>query len=367
MNIISITSIICITLFGLLGLFAVFTKHGNRKANKLLGFFFLLWAFNFLDGLLLFNGFYLEHPEFALWEESFVFLYGPLLYLYTLHIGKRNTHFTWRSFLHLIPFLISLGINIISFQALPKAIKISIIESILELKQPSEVFLFVLIIYVHFFSYILFSKKQIRKTVKKLNNFYSNYNISWLNKLLNSVLIILTLSVVTSILQFYQSKVYFEIGLPIIIITMGLFVVSFIFKGLNSPFILLNEETAIKYVGYKLELGEIEIISKKIINALENDKLYLNSELNLEDLSNEININSRKVSRVINDKLNSSFFDLINYYRIEAAKDIFKKNKDLKLTVLEVMYEVGFNSKSSFNTQFKKRTGLTPSEFMKLK
>ena len=104
MNIISITSIICITLFGLFGLFAVFTKHGNRKANKLLGFFFLLWAFDFLDGLLLFNGFYLEHPEFALWGESFVFLYGPLLYFYTLHIAKRNTHFTWKSFLHLIPF-----------------------------------------------------------------------------------------------------------------------------------------------------------------------------------------------------------------------------------------------------------------------
>ena len=107
MKFISITIIICITLLGLFGTFAIFTKQGNRKANKLLGFFFLLWAFDFLDGLLLLEGFYLEHPNFALWNESFVFLYGPLLYFYTLHIARKKIPFKWRFLLHLIPFIIS--------------------------------------------------------------------------------------------------------------------------------------------------------------------------------------------------------------------------------------------------------------------
>jgi AraC-like DNA-binding protein len=55
----------------------------------------------------------------------------------------------------------------------------------------------------------------------------------------------------------------------------------------------------------------------------------------------------------------------VNRYRIEEAKRLLTNPPDKKITVLEVLYEVGFNSKSSFNTLFKKYTGLTPSEFKK--
>ena len=366
MKLISITTIICITLFGLFGLFAIFTKQGNRKANKLLGFFFLLWAFDFLDGLLLLEGFYLEHPNFALWNESFVFLYGPLLYFYTLHIASKKPPFKWRFLLHLIPFIISLTAVIIFFHTLSKGDKIEVLSSIIELKQPSEIYLFTSVIYLHFFSYIYLSKKHIRKTVINLNNFYSHHNLAWLNILLNSFLVILTISVFTNVLLFNQSKLYFEIGLPLLTIVMALFVASVILNALNRPFISINDASTVKYSGLRLDPNEKEVILKKIINALKKDRLYLNPELNLKDLSEAIDSNSRKVSQVINDTLDKSFFDLINTYRIEAAKERLKKNKDSKLTVLEVMYEVGFNSKSSFNTQFKNRTGLTPSEYMKL-
>ena len=349
MKFISIITIICITLFGLFGLFAIFTKQGNRKANKILGVFFLLWAFDFLDGMLLLEGFYLEHPNFALWNESFVFLYGPLLYFYTLHIARIKTPFKWRFLLHLIPFIISLTIAMFFFHTLSREHKLEVLSRIIELKQPSETYVFIGVIYLHFFSYIYLSKKHIRKTVKNLNNFYSNHNLAWLNILLNFFLVILTISVLTSVLQFNRSKLYFEIGLPILTIIMGLFVASVIWNALNRPFNTLNDDTTVKYSALRLDPEEKEVILKKITNALKKDRLYLNPE-----------------SQVINDTLDKSFFDLINTYRIEAAKETFKKNKDPKLTVLEVMYDVGFNSKSSFNTQFKKRTGLTPSEYMKL-
>lgn len=365
MKFISITTIICITLFGLFGSFAIFTKQGNRNANKLLGVFFLLWAFDFLDGLLFLEGIYLEHPNFALWSESYVFLYGPLLYFYTLHIARIKTPFKWRFLLHLIPFIISLT-TVIFFHALPKRDKLEILSAIIELKQPSETYLFTSVIYLHFFGYIYLSKKHIRKTVKNLNNFYSHHNLAWLNILLNSFLVILTISVFASVLQFNQSKLYFEIGLPILTIVMGLFVASVILNALNRPFNSLNDDFTVKNSALRLDPKEKEVILKKIVNALKKDRLYLNPELNLKDLSEAIDSNSRKVSQVINDTLGKSFFDLINTYRIEAAKERFKKNKDSKLTVLEIMYDVGFNSKSSFNTQFKNRTGLTPSEYMKL-
>jgi AraC-like DNA-binding protein len=68
---------------------------------------------------------------------------------------------------------------------------------------------------------------------------------------------------------------------------------------------------------------------------------------------------------VINDLTGKNFFEFINHYRIEEAKRMLTNPKDKKITVLEVMYQSGFNSKSSFNTLFKKQTGLTPVEFKK--
>lgn len=365
MNFISITSIICITLFGLFGSFLIFTKQGNSKANKLIGGFFFLWALDFLDGLLLIEGFYLEHPNFALWGESLVFLYGPLLYFYTLQITK-NPPFQWKFMLHLIPFSVTLGLTLVNFHMLPKVAKIEILNTIFQFKLPVGFYVFSFVIYIHFLSYIYFSKKQLRRTIKQLDNLYSHHNLSWLNTILNSFLVILTISIGVHLLQYNQSKLYFEIGLPIIIITMGGFIAGVILNTLNKPELFLNGYSKIKYADSRLSLDDLKTISKSIIRVLEKDKLYLNPELNLEDLAKAVNFNSRQVSQIINNSFEKSFFDLINSYRIKAATERFKKNKDSKLTILEVMYEVGFNSKSSFNTQFKNRTGLTPSEYIKL-
>jgi len=61
---------------------------------------------------------------------------------------------------------------------------------------------------------------------------------------------------------------------------------------------------------------------------------------------------------VINHYLKKHFFDFVNEYRINAAAEILKNPSNNKLTVLEILYDVGFNSKSSFNTAFKKIKGL---------
>ncbi len=366
MTLISITSVICATLFTLLGAFSILTNKGNKTANVLLGLFFLLWAVDFLDGLLLLNRFYIKHPGYALWGDALVFLYGPLLYLHTVQITENRKLISRKFFLHFIPFFIMLAVIFVSFQVLPREEKKALLNTILELNQPSYLFLIIVLIYLHFFSYIYFSKKQIRKAENTLNDYYSNYNLSWLNTILNAFLIILTLSVITSVLQFQQPKIYLEIGLPLLIVVMALFASSAIIKGLNSPLITIHEGDVVKYAGSKLSPNEIKSVSAKIIQGLEKDKLYLNPELTLKDLSEAIDVNSRNVSQVINAVFHRSFFDLINSHRIEAAKEIFKTSKDPKLTILEVMYTVGFNSKSSFNTSFKNKTGLTPSEFKKL-
>ena len=92
---------------------------------------------------------------------------------------------------------------------------------------------------------------------------------------------------------------------------------------------------------------------------------FLNPSLNLKELAKQIDLPPRELSGIINQGTEQSFFDFINSYRIQFAKDKIQHTKDDKMTILEVMYAAGFNSKSSFNTAFKKHTNLTPTQWKK--
>ena len=114
---------------------------------------------------------------------------------------------------------------------------------------------------------------------------------------------------------------------------------------------------------------QIEKHVPQIVQRLENhmkvNEPFMDSSLNVYDLAKQINVSSRELSIAINQNLNKHFFDYVNEYRINKAMQLFQQTTDEKLTVLEVLYDVGFNSKSSFNTAFKKFTGQTPSEYRK--
>ena len=93
------------------------------------------------------------------------------------------------------------------------------------------------------------------------------------------------------------------------------------------------------------------------------EKPYLNPSLTIQDISADIEIPTRELSILINHTLGQHFFDFINTYRIQDAMIILKDSTKNKVTILEILYEVGFNSKSSFNTAFKNHTGFTPTAY----
>ena len=96
---------------------------------------------------------------------------------------------------------------------------------------------------------------------------------------------------------------------------------------------------------------------------MEQDKLYRETELTLQNLSEKLQYPSYQVSQAINEGLKKNFYDLINSYRVEEAKRLLVDPKNQNFTILSVGFEAGFNSKTTFNTVFKKFTGITPTEF----
>jgi AraC-like DNA-binding protein len=112
-----------------------------------------------------------------------------------------------------------------------------------------------------------------------------------------------------------------------------------------------------------------EIIKKRILDSIEREfakkEYYADNLASLPDLAKKIGESPHHVSQVINEKLGKNFFELLASYRIEKAKQIFREDKQGKLTIEEISEMVGYNSKTAFNNSFKKLTDKTPSEFRK--
>jgi YesN/AraC family two-component response regulator len=97
------------------------------------------------------------------------------------------------------------------------------------------------------------------------------------------------------------------------------------------------------------------------ITLMEKDKVYKDPELTLQKTSEILSINPKYLSLILNKQMHGTFPDIVNKYRIETCKQLLKNGSDL--TIQQIMYYVGYNSKSAFNKHFKRITGCTPSDY----
>ena len=141
---------------------------------------------------------------------------------------------------------------------------------------------------------------------------------------------------------------------------------TFIFFNSIAYFILTKPELFTKYKKYeksRLNTFKIKSYQKKLIEYMDNKNPYLNPLLSLTDLANALLIPHRELSQIINETCHQHFYDFVNQYRIEESKRLLKDSSNGEKTILEIAYSIGFNSKSAFNTAFKKHTSITPTEF----
>lgn len=92
---------------------------------------------------------------------------------------------------------------------------------------------------------------------------------------------------------------------------------------------------------------------------------YLDPRLNLSDLSEMIDCSPNQLSQLLNENIGKNFYDYVNEYRLGYFRELTRDPRNKQFTFLSLAYESGFNSKSTFNSFFKKNTGVTPSEFLK--
>ena len=343
--------------------FLFFSKKGRRLSNFLLAFFFLSLGSGLLDYYLLMSGYFEVNTQYALFLNSLVILHAPLLLLYTQSLTTENFRLKMVHLLHAIPFLTALFLLFVFYYSQSPEMQKGVLEDVKEGRDLSTIIISAFG-FIYELSYLLAIRIRIRNYRETIVQQFSNLdkiNLSWLNFLVNVFIISVLASTLSNILR-HSQLIRLDQG-AIILGLVGLlfFISSVLLKGLHQNEIFLGAQRSSANNVASTEENK-SLLNNLNIHIKEN-KPYLDPELTINDLAAQLNVSARQLSTLINAELGKSFFDLINSYRIEEAKRILRESYDPKLTVLEVMYQVGFNSKSSFNTAFKKYTGSTPTAY----
>jgi YesN/AraC family two-component response regulator len=100
---------------------------------------------------------------------------------------------------------------------------------------------------------------------------------------------------------------------------------------------------------------------------MEVEKIYRDESITLQSLAEELSIPHHQLSQLLNEKLNKSFSDFINTFRVEEAKKLLRDPKWADRKIISIAFEVGYNTKAAFYNVFKKYTNMTPSSNLSLR
>lgn len=356
-----------------LSLFLVTVKTEHKLSNRLFAFFLVLTAIDISINL----DYFFEIPlDARIFISSFFFLQLPAFYLYVLSVCYSDFKLKPGHLIHIIPFLIGNFILLPRFYTVSLASKISFLEKSTSMPeiQLSHIFIHIQIV-LYLIAVFLILKKA-----KKI--YLENYagasieSLDWLFQFTVALSVFFFIALFKNIFKFTQYpgiSEWLKIGL---FIFQLIIIFWYLYKALNNPGlfrsidsklklvknIISEEKKSEQFVVHEKEYNEELLKLKKYMIE---ERPFLNPSLTIQDISTDTGIPVRDLSLLINHKLEQHFYDFINTYRIENAMAILKDVTKNKVTILEILYHVGFNSKSSFNTAFKKHTGSTPTFYRK--
>ena len=128
---------------------------------------------------------------------------------------------------------------------------------------------------------------------------------------------------------------------------------------------VVSKTTTVKSKQKRLSEAHMESLSGKLLSLMENDKLFLDNDLNLPTVAERLGISIHETSFLINETYKDNFYNYINKYRVDEAKKLLTSSKIDELNILGIAFASGFNSKTTFNTAFKKWVGVSPTIYVK--
>lgn len=318
--------------------------------------------------------------------EPLVLLIGPLLYLY---VRSFKEPITWRkAWPHLILYVLATGGGTYMYFDVMQKYPDStypppevIYGPIMMIRSAVRISQLVL--------YFFLARRALNAYQRSIEHLYSEtsrINLAWVQWLINGYLILVCVLIIIFVLIMNFPE-HFGLFLLMNTAIVSPYIYIITYKGLTQPTVWqLHPELAKEKVQEELHEAEeiVEISSGSItpksaksaiskekidevvnrtVRLMEQEKLYQETELNLQQLADKLESPSYLVSQALNEGMKKSFYDLVNGYRVEEAKRLLLDPKNQNYKILSVGFEAGFNSKTTFNTVFKKFTGCSPTDY----
>ncbi|MBN2402889.1 MAG: helix-turn-helix transcriptional regulator [Spirochaetes bacterium] len=344
----------------------------NKRANIFFALFIIILSVNFFSMFLHANQYNILGAILMLLSIPGISIIGVLIYFYTSLVTGTIKKFRIKHLTHFIIYLILLMISLISWHLL--------------LTEPDRMIYFRSIALfllgaglINSLVYIIIIFMNLRNYYSRIENYFSDiekYDMNWLKKLTTLSLLIFLLWNTEFWMSFMRIIKRNPVWMLINISLVTVIIFATAYYLINKPDTsretreMLDEleEENIKTEREKYAKQNIDDIMKndyltRIRDYMLRNKPYLNENINIKELASGMNIPSHHLSIVLNDKLNKNFYSFINEYRIKEAINILEDPENYRANILSIAYNCGFNSKSTFNSVFKKFTGRTPSEY----
>ena len=300
------------------------------------------------------------------------FVYGPFLYLYVKTLIAEKPAFRWADLVHFTPFILFLGLAFLfktspdSSGSLPIWAHPSRIAEVI-----IEFLIFTSFTTYSVLAYILLTKH--RKAIREEFSYSSSkITLTWLLFVAITVYASYALTFLSAGIQMLVIHLPFD---PKIFSFAGLTLFSYAFSFYghrqasiynSKPSVQPEEEpSAIKYAKSGLSHEDLHKYALAMDQLMTDKKLYLNPELSLAEVSESLRVPRHHLTQALNTAMGKNFYTYINELRVKGFMDAVVDPRKKDYTFLSIAYECGFNSKSTFNSVFKRITGFTPSDYLK--
>ncbi|HKL72541.1 MAG TPA: helix-turn-helix domain-containing protein [Marinilabiliaceae bacterium] len=224
-----------------------------------------------------------------------------------------------------------------------------------------------IVFFIQVVSYLLLGMRKIEKYRKMVSNFYSNLegrDMKWVKWLILIFSITALVSTVSNFLgRCYFLKESFLLVLPALVFTVLLFIIGYLgIKQTHTVKDFVKDEID---SDSNVNLSAFKPLKKQLVSLFEEDKIYIRSDLRIDQVGQILNSNRTYVSKLINEEFNCSFTDFVNNFRIEEAKKLIKSQQPHLHTLEYIAEASGFASAGSLIRIFKQFEGTTPGNYRK--
>ncbi len=352
-------------------------RKGNRLASRLLGAFIFFFALTLTEYVLHWTDYIIGFPHLWSFYIPIIFLFGPLLYLYFKSLGPE-AEISRSDALHFLPFVLILANRMplylssafakSAFLAGNKGMAAQINWPFLNM-QGWQDYIFMLHLSVYaVLIYRYLHTQGFWQVSKDLEDERAVIRRNW-----SRVLLWLFAGFVLGNVTYYLLirtpffNIHWDYGISL---SMTAFIYTTAYLGLRQPEIFAGELwpeafLAPKYQNSSLTPSASRSLLDRVKEYVEEEKPYLDNELRLSGLAEQLDISIHHLSQVVNEQLGKSFSDFINEYRVEEARRMLANPRYKERYIIAIAYASGFNNKTSFNKAFKAQTGMSPSQYRK--